>query len=180
MELIQTSFKDLLLLKPLIFDDSRGFFYESYNKNNFNNLLKKKIDFCQDNHSFSKKGVIRGLHFQIPPFVQVKLIRVCKGEIYDVVVDLRKHSETYGKYFATILSSKNKLQLFVPEGFAHGFQVLSRSAEIIYKVNKFYSPTHERHIHFNDPFLKVEWPIKDPIISKKDNTFFSFKDSYKF
>ena len=165
MEIIKTNIPDLVILKPKIFKDTRGYFMESYKKE----YIKS---FCpvQDNESFSKFGVIRGLHFQIPPYDQAKLIRVLNGQIMDVAVDLRTSSPTYGKHESIILSSQNKKQLYVPRGFAHGFICLSKTAKILYKVDNMYSKKHELGIIFNDFELKINWIInsKDFLVSEKD------------
>ncbi len=171
---INLPLKDAKIISPKIFKDERGYFFESYNEIEFKKIgIKNK--FIQDNHSKSRYGVLRGLHFQMKPYEQAKLIRCIKGKIYDVIVDLRKNSPTYGKYYTTILSSKNKKTLYVPRGFAHGFLVLSKEAEVIYKVDNIYSPDHENGIIWNDPFLKIPWPIKNPILSYKDRNWKKFK-----
>jgi dTDP-4-dehydrorhamnose 3,5-epimerase len=169
MELINTGFQDLILIKPTVFEDSRGYFYESYNKS----ALKKagiNCSFVQDNQSSSIRGVIRGLHYQLMPFAQSKLIRVLSGTILDVAVDLRTGSPTYGKWYGAELSSENRLQLFIPQGFAHGFSVLSEIAVVLYKTDDFYKKEAERGIRFDDPELKIDWKL-DPagiIVSEKD------------
>ncbi len=158
---------ELILITPEVFQDKRGFFLETYKESDFaKNGIKEK--FVQENHSKSKKGVLRGLHFQKPPFSQGKLVRVIRGEIFDVAVDIRKNSKTYGKWVGIKLSEKNKKMLYIPPGFAHGFCVLSDFAEVIYKCTKPYSPKHESGILWNDKTLKIKWPIKKPILSKKD------------
>ena len=173
MKINKTFIEDLLIIEPQVFKDERGFFHESYNKNN----LDINIVFVQDNESKSYKGVIRGLHFQAPPFEQTKLVRCVSGNILDVVVDLRINSKTYGKSFSFELSSENNKQLFVPKGFAHGFQVLSESAIVNYKVDNYYNPKSETGIIWNDKNLSIDWNLDlKPILSKKDLTFVSFKD----
>ena len=152
---------DLLLIEPKVFKDDRGFFFESFNKKDFENAVGKNITFVQDNHSKSSQGVLRGLHYQKPPFEQGKLVRVIQGEVWDVAVDIRKNSPTYGQWCGEILSAENKKQFWIPEGFAHGFYVLSETAELVYKVNQFYSKEHEKTLHWkNNPF-NIDWPIKN-------------------
>lgn len=180
MKVTNTKFAGLFIIEPNIFKDKRGFFYESYNKKKLDKLILSDENFVQDNHSYSNKGVIRGLHFQIPPYGQIKLIRVLKGKIFDVVIDLRKSSKTFKKYFTIELSDQNRKQLYIPEGFAHGFQSLSDGAEVLYKVSKYYSPTHERHINFEDQFLKKIWPIKKTYTSSKDNVDAPLESSFFF
>ena len=162
---------EFLILEPKIFHDKRGYFYESFNVQVFSEAIGHKFTFVQDNHSFSKKGVLRGLHYQEDPFAQAKLIRVLQGEIWDVAVDIRKDSATYGKWVAEYLSGKNKKQIWIPEGFAHGFCVLSESAEVSYKVNQYYSKLHEKTIHWENNQFNIEWPLEKSTItlSEKDN-----------
>jgi dTDP-4-dehydrorhamnose 3,5-epimerase len=171
MELITTAYKGLVIIKPDTFEDQRGYFFESYNQKKFAEL---GIDFkpVQDNESSSSRNVIRGLHYQTKPMAQAKLIRVIKGKIFDVAVDLRKDSATFGKWFGIELDSSVKLQLFIPRGFAHGFSVLSEKAIILYKCDNLYSPDHERGIIYNDPLLNIDWKIKEEleIVSKKDRS----------
>ena len=172
MKINKTFIEDLLIIEPQLFKDERGFFYESYNKNN----LDINIVFVQDNESKSYKGVIRGLHFQAPPFDQTKLVRCVSGNILDVAVDLRTNSKTYGKSFSIELSSENKKQLFIPKGFAHGFQVLSETAIVNYKVDSFYNPKSESGIIWNDKDLSIDWNLDiKPILSFKDLELISFK-----
>ncbi len=169
MKLITTDFSGLVMIKPDLFEDQRGYFFESYNQEKFSDL---GIIFSpvQDNESSSAGNVIRGLHYQTGHMAQAKLIRVIKGKIFDVAVDLRKNSSTFGKWFGTELDSTGKLQLFIPRGFAHGFSVLSDNAIILYKCDNLYSPEHERGIIFNDPQLNIDWKIKKDleIVSDKD------------
>jgi len=173
MKINKTFIEDLLIIEPQLFKDERGFFYESYNKNN----LDIDIDFVQDNESKSYKGVIRGLHFQAPPFEQTKLVRCVSGNILDVAVDLRTNSKTYGMFFSIELSSENNKQLFVPKGFAHGFQVLSETAIVNYKVDNFYNPKSDSGIIWNDKDLSIDWNLDlKPILSKKDLKLISFKE----
>jgi dTDP-4-dehydrorhamnose 3,5-epimerase len=158
---------DVILVEPRIFPDDRGFFMESYKESEF---IKNEINtkFVQDNYSHSSKGVLRGLHYQKDPKAQAKLVMVIKGEIFDVAVDLRKNSSTYGKWIGEILSEQNHRLLYVPEGFAHGFCVLSDEVDVIYKVNNEYSLENDRGILWNDPEVGINWPIENPIISEKD------------
>ncbi|WP_291285042.1 dTDP-4-dehydrorhamnose 3,5-epimerase [Flavobacterium sp.] len=169
MKTEKTFIKDLLIINPIVFGDERGFFFESYNKTKFKDL-EIDIDFVQDNQSFSKKGTLRGLHYQNPPFAQTKLVRVLEGEIVDVVVDLRRDSSTYGKSFSVLLSAENKKQLLVPQGFAHGFSVISETASVMYKCDQFYDKASEGGIRFDDPSLNIDWGInlKEAIVSEKD------------
>lgn len=169
MKVIKTEFEGLFVIEPKVFEDERGYFYESYNRIK----LKEQgidIDFVQDNQSKSNYGVTRGLHYQLNPKAQTKFVRVLQGSIYDVAVDIRKNSPTYGKWFGIALSAENKKQLFIPKGFAHGFSVLSEEAVVFYKCDEFYSPEHERGIMYNDPFLNIDWkvPASKVILSAKD------------
>jgi dTDP-4-dehydrorhamnose 3,5-epimerase len=175
MKINKTFIKDLLIIEPQLFKDDRGLFYESYNKNNLDKLIN--IVFVQDNESKSNKGVVRGLHFQLPPFEQTKLVRCVSGKILDVVVDLRTNSKTYGKSFSIELSSENNKQLFVPKGFAHGFQVLSEDAIVNYKVDNFYNPKSDSGIIWNDKDLSIDWNLDlKPNLSDKDLKLISFKE----
>lgn len=169
MPFIETPFPDLLIFEPKIWEDSRGYFYESYNKNDFI-AAGVLINFVQDNQASSSYGVIRGLHYQMNPYAQTKLIRVLNGSIMDVAVDIRVGSPTYGKAYSIELSSKNKKQLLVPKGFAHGYSVLSETAEVFYKCDEFYRKDSEGGIVFNDPELAIDWQITSgkEIISEKD------------
>ena len=169
MPFIQTPIPDLLVFEPKIFEDRRGYFFESYNLKTFQ-AEGIDINFVQDNQSSSNYGVIRGLHYQLNPFAQVKLIRVLAGRILDVAVDIRKGSPTFGKSFSVELSAENKKQLFIPSGFAHGFSVLSEHAEVLYKCNSFYNKETEAGILYNDPTLNIDWktPAGKEIISEKD------------
>lgn len=176
MEIEKTTLKDAYLIKPQVFQDERGFFMETYSKKD---LGEKgiKADFVQDNHSMSvTRGVLRGLHFQNPGDAQAKLVRCTKGAVYDVIVDLRKNSETYGKWEGFELTANNFYMLFVPRGFAHGFCTLDDYTEFQYKCDNLYSPNNEGGIAWNDPDLKIFWPIKDPILSEKDKKHQFFKD----
>tara|TARA_B110000858_G_scaffold142705_1_gene162082 strand:- start:36 stop:584 length:549 start_codon:yes stop_codon:yes gene_type:complete len=170
MNLIKTTIDDLVVLQPTIFKDHRGYFMESYHQKNINKLLGN-VNFVQDNESESSIGVLRGLHFQKPPYAQAKLVRCLKGSVLDVALDLRKDSKTYGCFETTVLSQENKNQLFIPKGFAHGFVVLSETAIFSYKVDNYYNPDFESGILWNDPDLKIDWKInkKEIIVSEKDN-----------
>lgn len=160
---------EVILLSPKIFDDKRGFFFESFNQQVFNEIVGRQVTFVQDNHSKSSKGVLRGLHYQLPPKAQGKLVRIIQGEIFDVVVDVRKHSPTFGQSVTVILSAENKNQLWVPPGFAHGFLTLSDTAELLYKTTDYYAPEHERCIQWNDAALSINWPIETRMLtSDKD------------
>ena len=167
MKLIETGIKDLFIIEPEVFGDNRGYFMESYNKNTFLKL-GLDYDFVQDNQSKSKKGVLRGLHFQ-KKYPQAKLVRVIEGEVFDVAVDLRKNSPTFGKWFGVLLSDENKRMFMIPRGFAHGFVVLSESATFTYKCDEFYHPEDEGGINWNDKEIDIKWPIDfEPILSEKD------------
>jgi len=175
MKINKTYIEGLLIIEPQLFKDDRGFFYESYNKKKLDKKIK--IIFVQDNESKSIKGVIRGLHFQAPPFEQTKLVRCVSGNILDVAVDLRKNSKTYGKSFSIELSSKNNKQLFVPKGFAHGFQVLSETAIVNYKVDEYYNPDSDSGLIWNDKDLSIDWNLDiKPILSDKDLKLDLFKN----
>lgn len=180
----KTDIPGLLVFEPEVFEDSRGYFFESYNEKKFK---EAGIDFrwVQDNQSSSAYGVIRGLHYQLPPFAQSKLVRVLKGKILDVVVDIRKGSPTFGKNYCKVLSAKNKRQMFIPKGFAHGFSVLSEKAEVIYKCDDYYNKESEAGIIYNDPELNIDWriPAEAAIISEKDKllpTLKEYKNSFVF
>ena len=175
MKINKTFIEDLLIIEPQLFKDDRGFFYESYNKNNLDKVIN--VVFVQDNESKSNKGVVRGLHFQLPPFEQTKLVRCVSGKILDVVVDLRTNSKTYGKSFSIELSSENNKQLFVPKGFAHGFQVLSEIAIVNYKVDNYYNPKSDSGIIWDDKDLSIDWNLDlQPILSVKDLKLIPFKE----
>jgi len=158
MKVTPLKISDVKLIEPDIFQDQRGFFFESFNQKKFNQAIGEEITFVQDNHSKSKKGVLRGLHYQKSPFSQGKLIRVICGEIFDIALDIRKDSPSFGKWVSQILSAENKKQLWIPEGFAHGFLALSDGVEIIYKTTNFYSKAHEATIKYNDQQFKINWP----------------------
>lgn len=179
MQVTDTAIPDVKLISPKVFGDDRGFFMESYNQKTFNELLNGQFHFVQDNHSRSAKHVLRGLHYQIQN-PQGKLVRVISGEVYDVAVDLRQHSSTFGKAVGFTLNASNKQMLWVPEGFAHGFLVLSDYADFLYKTTDFYNPKAERCIKWDDPDLKIAWPSKEPILSAKDRQGQAFKDAQYF
>ncbi|RPJ50561.1 MAG: dTDP-4-dehydrorhamnose 3,5-epimerase [Methanobacteriota archaeon] len=182
MEVTKTAFDGLVIIVPRIFEDNRGYFYESYNRETYNNA-GIPYNFIQDNQSESLKGVIRGLHYQLSPHAQTKLVRAIAGSIFDVVVDLRKGSPTFGKWYGIELSDKNKLQLLVPQGFAHGFSVLSAKAIVHYKTDNLYRKEAERGIVYNDPLLGIDWKT-DPeigIVSERDAQLSRFTDAeYNF
>nr|WP_223211916.1 dTDP-4-dehydrorhamnose 3,5-epimerase [Thermococcus henrietii] len=167
---------DVVLIKPKVFGDERGFFMETYKKPDFESAGIKG-EFVQDNHSRSRYGVLRGLHFQREPYAQAKIVRVVRGVIYDVAVDLRKNSPTFGRWVGVILSEFNKWQLYVPRGFAHGFVVLSEVADVVYKVDNVYAPDYEGGIIWNDPELSIDWPVDEPIISEKDRKWPTLKEA---
>ena len=161
--------RDVLLIEPIVFGDERGFFFESFNQKAFNELTGLDVQFVQDNHSRSAKNVLRGLHYQLPPKAQGKLVRVVVGEVFDVAVDIRKDSPTFGKWVGEVLSADNKRQLWIPPGFAHGFLVLSEAAEFLYKTTDYYAPELERSIAWDDPEVAVCWPMSGlPVVSAKD------------
>ena len=180
MKVTPLSIPDLLLIEPQVFGDDRGFFYESFNQNKFEEAIKRKINFVQDNHSKSVKGVLRGLHYQLTPKAQGKLVRVIQGEVFDVAVDIRRSSPTFGKWAGEIISSENKKQLWIPEGFAHGFLTLSDTAEFLYKTTDFYSPEHEQSILWDDETIGIDWPMKEVSMSSKDKASLSFKEAKYF
>lgn len=168
MKVVPCNIPDVLVIEPKVFGDDRGFFLESFNQKRFNDAVGQQLSFVQDNHSRSSKGVLRGLHYQIQ-HPQGKLVRVVSGEIFDVVVDIRRSSPTFGHWVGEVLTASCKKQLWVPAGFAHGFLVLSESAEVLYKATDYYYPEHERSIAWNDPTLNIKWPLDGaPILSAKD------------
>ena len=167
MKVTETGFKDLYLLEPRVFEDSRGFFMESFNAKVFEDL-GLDFNFIQDNQSYSKYGVLRGLHYQNPPYAQTKLVRVLSGTILDVVVDLRRDQPTFGKHFSVELSAESKQQIYVPKGFAHGFSVLSKYADILYKSDNGYHPASEGGVLYNDPALMIDWGVPEDKISLSD------------
>ncbi|MBS7690316.1 dTDP-4-dehydrorhamnose 3,5-epimerase [Pseudomonas lalucatii] len=180
MKVIQTDLPGVLILEPKVFGDERGFFYESFNARAFAEATGLDPDFVQDNHSRSQRGVLRGLHYQVQQ-AQGKLVRVTAGEVYDVAVDVRRASPTFGRWVGVQLSAENKRQLWVPEGFAHGFLVLSEFAEFLYKTTDYYAPTHERCIRWDDPTLAIDWPLAAaPQLSAKDQAGLSLGDAELF
>ena len=180
MKIIATKIPDVLIIEPKVFGDERGFFFESFNKKNFEKATGIKTEFVQDNHSKSSKGVLRGLHYQIKQ-PQGKLVRVCEGEVLDVAVDLRKTSATFGQWVSTKLSAENKRQFWVPAGFAHGFVVLSETAEFLYKTTDYYAPQYERCIRWDDSDLSIDWQYGDtPLVSEKDAQGMVFKEAELF
>ncbi|OKH34048.1 dTDP-4-dehydrorhamnose 3,5-epimerase [[Phormidium ambiguum] IAM M-71] len=177
MKALATEIPDVFLIEPQVFGDSRGFFFESYNQQSFSEKIGVDVNFVQDNHSRSGKNVLRGLHYQIEQ-AQGKLVRVVSGEIFDVAVDIRKSSPTFGQWVGYLLSAENKQQLWVPAGFAHGFLVVSEMAEVLYKTTDYYAPQHERSILWNDPDLAIAWPLEaEPILSAKDKVGQLFKEA---
>ena len=178
MNLIKTTLDGLVVLKPTIFKDNRGYFMESYNQKNINKLVGN-VNFVQDNESESSLGVLRGLHFQKPPYAQAKLVRCLKGSVLDVVLDLRKDSKTYGIFETILLTEENKKQLFIPKGFAHGFVVLSETAIFSYKVDNYYNPDSESGVLWNDLALNIDWKInkKEIIVSEKDKSLPTFNNT---
>jgi len=168
VKLIPAAIPDVLIIEPKVFGDDRGFFFESFNAACFDQVVSKNVRFVQDNHSRSMRGVLRGLHYQIQQ-AQGKLVRVVAGEVFDVAVDLRKSSATFGRWVGFTLSAENKRQLWIPEGFAHGFVVISDVADVVYKATDYWAPAHERCIAWNDPVIGVDWPIHgEPVLSDKD------------
>ena len=168
MKVTPLAIPDILLIEPEVFGDDRGFFFESFNQNKFEEATGYKINFVQDNHSKSVKGVLRGLHYQLPPKAQGKLVRVIQGEVFDVAVDLRQSSPTFGNWAGEILSADNNKQMWIPEGFAHGFLTISDTAEFLYKTTDFYSKDHEQAIQWNDEAINIKWPTEKPSLSPKD------------
>lgn len=181
MKVITTDIPDVLIIEPQVFGDERGFFFESFNRKRWLEQTGKNISFVQHNHSRSEQNVLRGLHYQIRQ-PQGKLVRVISGEVYDVAVDIRRSSPAFGKWVGVRLSAENKKQFWVPEGFAHGFYVLSDSAEFLYLATDFYAPEHERTIAWDDPDLDISWPLsgREPVLSQKDRQGKRFRDSQMF
>ena len=180
MNVLQTSLPGVVILEPKVFGDARGFFFESFNARTFAAVTGLMVDFVQDNHSRSRKNVLRGLHYQIKQ-PQGKLVRVALGEVFDVAVDLRKSSPTFGQWTGALLSAENKRMMWVPEGFAHGFLVISDSADFLYKTTDYYAPEHERCIVWNDPAIAIQWPISgEPVLSAKDAKGASFAEAEVF
>lgn len=177
MKVTPTAIADVLLIEPRVFGDDRGFFFESFNLRAFREATGLEVDFVQDNHSKSARNVLRGLHYQVAQ-PQGKLVRVVQGEVFDVAVDIRKDSKTYGCWVGEVLSAENKKQLWIPAGLAHGFLVISETAEFLYKTTDYYAPAHERCIAWNDPDLAIVWPISgSPVLSAKDAAGTAFRDA---
>lgn len=169
MKVTSLDIPQVLLIEPKVFGDERGFFYESFNQKNFNDATGLDVQFVQDNHSKSAKNVLRGLHYQLSPKAQGKLVRVVAGEVFDVAVDIRQGSPTFGTWVGQRLSAENKRQMWIPPGFAHGFLVLSETAEFLYKTTDYYAPEYERSILWNDPDLAIAWPLSgEPVLAAKD------------
>ncbi len=180
MQVVQTAIPEVLILEPKVFGDDRGFFFESFNQQQFESLTGVKDNFVQDNHSKSAKSVLRGLHYQIQQ-PQGKLVRVVAGEVFDVAVDVRRQSSTFGKWVGVVLSAENKRQLWVPPGFAHGFLVLKEGTEFLYKTTDYYAPQHERCIRWDDPAINIQWPITgSPSLSAKDQLGVDFSKAEVF
>jgi dTDP-4-dehydrorhamnose 3,5-epimerase len=180
MKALPTAIPDLLIIEPQVFGDSRGFFMESFNQKTFNRITGLDVQFVQDNHSRSAKGVLRGLHYQIQQ-PQGKLVRAVRGAVFDVAVDIRRSSPTFGQWFGATLSEDNHLQLWVPAGFAHGFVVLSDTADVLYKTTDYYAPSFERCIRWNDPEIGIQWPYPgNPQLSAKDNAAVSLEHADVF
>ena len=179
MDFFRLEIPDLILCQPNIMGDQRGYFVETFKENKLNNFLGFDVKFCQDNESKSSFGVLRGLHYQLKPYVQSKLVRVIKGSVLDVAVDLRKSSPTFGRHICVELNEENKKQLFIPRGFAHGFVTISKEAIISYKVDNYYDPESERGINYNDKHLNIDWKLPNDsiILSKRDKYNCNFKDS---
>lgn len=181
MEVIETSIPDVKLIKPKVFGDERGYFYESFNQKAFDEAVGHSVVFVQDNHSRSVKGTLRGLHYQLPPHPQGKLVRVTVGEVFDVAVDIRQSSPTFGQWVGEYLSADNKHQLWIPPGFAHGFYVTSEVAEFQYKCTDYYAPTCEASIRWDDATLEINWPLVDvPLVSVKDREAQPFSEAKAF
>lgn len=180
MNVIKTDIPDVLIFEPRVFGDDRGFFFESFNQRVFEQAVGRQVNFMQDNHSSSSKGVLRGLHYQLAPSAQAKLVRCLSGSIYDVAVDIREGSSTFGQWVGIELSAENKKQIWIPEGFAHGFIALEDGTEILYKTNNYYSKENERAIRWDDSQLAIKWPIDPLIISEKDNQACSLNEAQIF
>jgi dTDP-4-dehydrorhamnose 3,5-epimerase len=176
LEVIERALNGIILCCPKVFGDERGYFYESYNHVAFSKLIDREIDFVQDNQSMSQKGVLRGLHFQSPPHAQAKLVRVISGSVLDLVVDIRVESPTFGQHYSAHLSAENHHQLFIPEGFAHGFLTLEDDTIFAYKCSDYYNQQSEGSVFWNDSFLAIPWEIENPIVSEKDARACLFKD----
>lgn len=181
MNFIKLNIPDVVMFSPKVFGDARGFFFESFNAGIFVEATGSAVDFVQDNHSKSQRGVLRGLHYQLPPKAQGKLVRVVQGEVFDVAVDIRKSSPTFGQWVGAVLSAENKRQLWIPAGFAHGFVTLSETAEFLYKTTEFYAPETERCIAWNDPTIGIDWHFPgEPLLSAKDQLGVSLQSAEVF
>ncbi len=181
MKAIDTAIPDVKIIEPTVFSDGRGFFFESFSKAKFETAIGRSADFVQDNHSRSGRGVLRGLHYQMPPHAQAKLVRVVVGEVYDVAVDIRNSSPTFGQWVGVLLSDENKRQLWIPEGFAHGFLTLSDHVEFLYKTTNYYAPESDRGIRWNDPRIAIDWSLTEhPTLSDKDQRLPSIADVQTF
>ncbi|MDX7991989.1 dTDP-4-dehydrorhamnose 3,5-epimerase [Xenorhabdus littoralis] len=181
MNVIKTTIPDVLIFEPKVFGDERGFFFESFNQKIFEEAVGRSVTFVQDNHSKSSKGVLRGLHYQLAPYAQGKLVRCIAGEVFDVAVDIRKSSPTFGQWVGIHLSADNKRQFWLPEGFAHGFLTLSDTAEFLYKTTDYYTPQYEGSIMWNDEQLAIDWPLEiAPQLSPKDQTAPAFTNAQCF
>lgn len=181
MNVIETPLADVFIIEPNVFGDERGFFFESFNDKLFREMTQTDYNFVQDNHSRSRQGILRGLHYQLEPYAQGKLVRVVVGEVFDVAVDIRRHSETFGQWYGVTLSAENKRQFWIPPGFAHGFLTLSEHADFLYKTTNYYSPKYECSIRWNDTDLSINWPkTVTPQLSAKDEQAVNFEDADVF
>lgn len=180
MNIIDSQIADVKIIEPKVFGDERGFFFESFNQQIFEAAIGHSVTFVQDNHSKSARGVLRGLHYQKSPHAQGKLVRCVQGEVFDVAVDIRQSSPSFGQWVGVILSAENKRQLWIPEGFAHGFVTLSDTAEFVYKTTDYYAPQADACIVWNDPTLAIDWPITDPVLSAKDQAGAAFLQATMF
>jgi len=181
MKIIDTEIPDVKIIEPRVFGDERGYFYESFNQEIFNKAVGRHVEFVQDNHSMSKKGVLRGLHYQLNPHAQGKLVRCVEGEVFDVAVDIRKSSSTFGQWVGVHLSAENHRQLWIPEGFAHGFLTMSERVQFVYKTTNYYAPQSERSILWNDAEININWPKLDSYtLSSKDEVGLSFSNAELF
>ena len=181
MQYEKLAISEVVLFSPKVFGDDRGFFFESFNARVFSEVTELAVDFVQDNHSKSQRGVLRGLHYQLPPKAQGKLVRVVQGEVFDVAVDIRKSSPTFGQWVGAVLSAENKQQLWIPPGFAHGFVTLSETADFLYKTTEFYAPETERCIAWNDPTIGIDWHFPgEPLLSAKDQLGVSLQSAEVF
>lgn len=180
MKATRLAIPELILFEPAVHEDSRGFLFEAFTADRFRTLTGIDADFVQDNQSFSRQHVLRGLHYQVPPKVQGKIVRAVAGSVFDVAVDLRRSSAYFGRWVGAELSAENRRQLWIPPGFAHGFAVLGEAAEVLYKITEKYSPAHERCIVWNDPDLAIQWPLDAPVVSPRDAKGASFRDADLF